>query len=292
MADAYPTGSACTHVRACGRTDLGRERQNNEDAFLVADVFGTRPTSDELSVPLNRGGAVVLAVSDGMGGEKAGEVASALTLEALGGALARLLPKAGPDVALRTSFEYANRVVTSESQKRGREGMGATLTAALISGAHVVLSTVGDSRAYLLRCGRLIQLTRDQSYAQMLVDGGMLHREDVEKFPMRNVILQAMGRAPRLSFTISDLELRRDDQLLLCSDGLSGEVKDEEIAAVLAEAQEPSAACKALVDAANAHGGRDNITVVLATVNGELLPLPAPDEPIVGTFANVVSAEG
>jgi PPM family protein phosphatase len=275
-------------LRACGRTDVGRERSNNEDAFLVAEALDARrPSSGELIVGLDEHRAVVLAVSDGMGGEAAGEVASVLALHSLHAALAHLLPSTSPDVALRGGFEFANRTVTSEGLTSGRAGMGATLTTALITASHAYLSTVGDSRAYLFRCRRLVQLTRDQSYAQLLIDGGMLRREEADRFPLRNVILQAIGRAPSLSLTINRLELRRGDRLLLCSDGLSGEVKDEDIAALMARQYTPDDTCRVLIEAANAHGGSDNITVVIASVDGEELPAPAEEDPVAGTIISI-----
>jgi serine/threonine protein phosphatase PrpC len=275
-------------LRAYGRSDIGRVRSNNEDAFLVTEVFGPRqPSGEELTVGLDERGAVALAVSDGMGGEVAGEVASALTLHSLHAALAQLLPSTSRDVALRGGFEFANRSVANEGLTSKRGGMGATLTAALITAAHAYLSTVGDSRAYLFRCGRLLQLTRDQSYVQLLIDGGMLRPEDADRFPLRNVILQAIGRAPALSIVINRLALRRGDRLLLCSDGLSGEIKDEAIAGLMAGTSALEETSRVLIEAANAAGGNDNITVVLAAVDGEALPAPSDEDPMMGTLEDL-----
>jgi PPM family protein phosphatase len=271
-------------VRVSGRTDVGRARMNNEDAFLVARARGVWPadggSSAFHSAAFHDLAPILLAVSDGMGGEHAGEIASALTLDSLQTAVAQILVTSTPDVALRGGFEFANRVVSADAVKPGRTGMGATLTAALFFHPHVYLSTVGDSRAYLMRAGRFTQLTRDQSYAQMLIDSGQLEPDKLDAFPLRNVILQAIGRAASLSLEVQRLEMRRGDRLLLCSDGLSGEVKDAEIADILAQDSDLDQTTEALIAAANDHGGNDNVTVVLAAFDGEPLALPASGDPM------------
>jgi serine/threonine protein phosphatase PrpC len=288
MVGAIHGGGSATdaHVRVSGQTDVGRERSNNEDGFLVAHAYGIR-SFDAGPVACRDETPLLLAVSDGMGGEAAGEVASALALESLRTSVAHLLLSTTPDVALRAAFEYANRSVIDAAETSARAGMGATLTAALVTSPYVHVSTVGDSRAYLLRAGRLVRLTRDQSYAQMLIDRGELRPDEVEAFPLRNVILQAIGRAPALSIIVGRLELRRGDRLLLCSDGLSGELKDEEIAAILAQDCAPDSVCEALIAAANARGGHDNITVVTAAFDGPRLAMPSADDPVVGTLVDV-----
>jgi PPM family protein phosphatase len=272
-------------ARVCGRTDLGRERSNNEDGFLVSHAYGAR-SLEAGSVVFGEESPLLLAVSDGMGGEAAGEVASALALDSLRTTVAHLLLTTTPDVALRAGFDYANRAVV-EAATSGRAGMGATLTAALVTRHEAHVSTVGDSRAYVMRAGRFVQLTRDQSYVQLLLDSGQLRRDEVNAFPLRNVILQAIGRAPALAVVVHRLELRRGDRLLLCSDGLSGELRDDEIAALIAQDQAPDKTCEALVAAANARGGHDNITVVLAAFDGRTLSLPSMEDPLVGTLVDV-----
>ena len=150
--------------------------------------------------------------------------------------------------------------------------MGATLTAVLIHGNRAYVAEVGDSRAYVLRGSLFVQLSHDQSAVQLLLDAGTLTREEAETFPYRNVILQAIGMKPSVVVALNRFTLRRGDRILLCSDGLSGPVKDDEMRSILTAAPTLDAACATLIDLANSRGGEDNITVVLAEMNGESLP--------------------
>jgi serine/threonine protein phosphatase PrpC len=151
--------------------------------------------------------------------------------------------------------------------------MGATLTAAALSGDAVALLQVGDSRAYLLRGGEIKLATKDQSLVQQLVDVGQITEEDAETHMFRNVILQALGAQSDLSPVLSRARLQRGDMLLLCSDGLSGKLRAEEMHEIITRAGgDLAAACEQLVAEANARGGEDNITVVLARFDGEDLP--------------------
>ena len=256
-----------------GCSDVGRVRKSNEDAFVIADLKETVPihaTAQPIALEVGSLG-VLLAVSDGMGGERAGEVASALTLESL----RCELPAARggtAEAALTASVEKANRRVWDAAADSNRKGMGATLTAVLIHGHRAYVAEVGDSRAYVLRGSRFCQVTHDQSYAQVLFDAGTLTREEVETFQFRNVIMQAMGTRADVVVALNRFTLRRGDRLLLCSDGLTGKVKDEEIRGVLLSTPGLDAACTTLVELANARGGEDNITVVVAEMSGEGLP--------------------
>jgi serine/threonine protein phosphatase PrpC len=155
--------------------------------------------------------------------------------------------------------------------------MGATLTAVFVRAGRAYIAEVGDSRAYLLRAGQIVQLTHDQSMVQLLVDSGIIGREDASQSPMRNVILQAMGHQRDLKVALGKLELRDRDCLILCSDGLTGHVSDEEIREVVRQAQRPDLAAEKLVALANERGGKDNITVIVAGIGGSLAP-PALDE--------------
>jgi serine/threonine protein phosphatase PrpC len=146
--------------------------------------------------------------------------------------------------------------------------MGATLVAALVAGTQAWVANVGDSRAYVLRGDEFVQVTKDQSMLQSLIDAGVLTPEQIAKFPNRNVILQAVGQSQDLQVPVSRLELRRHDLLLLCSDGLWEELDDETIRTILATTPELGLARDRLIAAANEHGGHDNITVVLASVTG------------------------
>jgi protein phosphatase len=158
--------------------------------------------------------------------------------------------------------------------------MGATLTAVLIHRKRAYVAEVGDSRAYVLRGSRFVQVTRDQSLAQRLLDSGEITREQVETFPQRNRILQAIGTEPSVTVALNRFTLRRGDRILLCSDGLSGMVKDEEIRGILLTVPDLDAACARLIDMANANGGGDNVTVVLAEMGGLGLPALAGEEQV------------
>lgn len=253
-----------------GCSDIGMVRSNNEDAFVVADLMVERPLhhmSQPLELKLGIRG-VLLAVADGMGGEQAGEVASALSLHAL-----RLEIPAGVggtvDAALAAAVESANQHVWQAATDTGKKGMGATLTAVLIHGNLAVVAEVGDSRAYVLRGSRLVQLTRDQSYAQLLFDSGAISREQADRFQYKNIILQALGAKPNVTVAMNRFVLRRGDRILLCSDGLTNKVSDEEIRDTLVTTAGLDAACGKLVELANMRGGEDNVTVVLAEATGE-----------------------
>lgn len=271
-------------LTAFGLTDPGRVRKNNEDAFLVAHLVnvaeGVAPT-EEVSFDA-RAHAVVLAVSDGMGGADAGEVASALVVQSLRDAM---MSAAGDwDEATKQAVEKANRAVWDAAKEPGKRGMGATVTAVCVHDTQAHIAEVGDSRAYLLRNGRIRQVTRDQSFVQFLVDSGALKPEEAEKYPMKNVVLQAMGQRPDVQVALGRLELRRGDRLLLCSDGLSGMVKAPEMRDALERATSLEQACRDLIALANERGGEDNITVVIAEVTGEGLAIPREAETLTQTF--------
>lgn len=271
------TGSG-VRLGVFGRTDVGKLRKGNEDAFVIADLSVPTPlyaTPQPLALEVGPSG-VLLAVSDGMGGAQAGEVASALALHSL-----RQSMSAGAggtaEAALQASVEHANQKVWQASALPGHKGMGATLTAVLLHGNRAYVAEVGDSRAYLLRGDRFVQLTRDQSALQAMLDAGTLTRESADDFPYKNVILQAIGTTSKVVVALNRFSLRRGDCILLCSDGLSGPVKDEEIQRIVIGAPTLDAACNTLIDLANSRGGDDNITVVLAQMDGEGLPAPDGD---------------
>jgi serine/threonine protein phosphatase PrpC len=265
-------------------------RTNNEDAFVVSDLTAASSIHGMTSSVLLEAGdrGVLLAVSDGMGGEKAGEVASALVLHALRQGMSTVTAT-NAEVALRAAVERANQQVWTAASVEGRAGMGATLTAVLVLGTNAHIAEIGDSRAYLLRAGRLVQLTKDQSYVQELVDKGALTRAQADTCEYKNVILQAMGVKPDVVVALNRLPLRRHDRLLLCSDGLSGKLSDEEMQrAVLASASLESA-CAQLIELSLQRGGEDNITVVLAEVDGEGLPAQiASDQLSLGTLQALI----
>ncbi len=262
------------HLTVFGRTDVGTVRDLNEDGFVIVNLRKS-PAVHSMLRPIELhvdDFGVLLAVSDGMGGARAGEVASALTLHAL-----RTELPAGvggtAETALIAGVESANRrVYQAAAIGTERHGMGATLTAVLVHGGRAFVAQIGDSRAYALRGARLVRLTCDQSYVQVLLDQGALTHEAAEKFEHKNIILQAMGVGPTVVVALSRFTLRQGDLLLLCSDGLSNEVTDEQIRQVLVTHTSVDAGCKRLIELANLHGGADNITVVLAEVQGSGLP--------------------
>jgi len=258
-----------------GMTDVGRVRQNNEDAFIVADLTTSEriyAMADGVTRDVGARG-VLVAVSDGMGGAQSGEVASSLALRSV-----RLGMDAGSSdgaaAALKTSVEGANKNVWDFAHASGKEGMGATLTAMLVHEHRAYIAEIGDSRAYLLRGARFAQLTRDQSYVQLLVDQGVLTPGQADESEYKNVILQAIGLRPELAVEMSAVQLGQHDRVLLCSDGLSNQLSDDEMHAILAGAT-VDAACRALVAAANARGGEDNITAVVLDVAIEAEASPA-----------------
>lgn len=273
-------------LTVAARTDIGQVRRVNEDAFLVADAAGLAldPSPGVRRFEVGPRGAL-LAVSDGMGGHKAGEVASALTLASLHRALAGTAgqPDADPVVLVDRAVEAANRDVYQAALAPGREKMGATLTAILVDEAGAHIAEIGDSRAYLIRGGVIQQVTRDQSYVQVLLEAGAIAPEEAPRSPMRNIILQAMGQQPSVAAALGRLALRRRDCLLLCTDGLSGALTDDELRDVVLASPSLDAACERLVALANERGGKDNITVLLAGVGGDLPP-PAPGESIDDTL--------
>jgi serine/threonine protein phosphatase PrpC len=273
------TQPSATHeieLQVVGRTDIGNVRPKNEDSFVVTDLTGrtlidTGAASGRFDVG-ERG--VLLAVSDGMGGERAGEVASALVVHTLARAM-RATPASTPsEERLHEAVKMAHEKVWKTSQEEHLR-MGATLTAIYVHGKTAWIAEVGDSRAYLVRAGKIAQLTKDQSVVQRLLDTGALSPEEAAHSPFRGTILQAMGHQPDVGIALGRIELRARDCLVICSDGLTTHLSDEDIGNVVLSSRDLGAACDELVDLANSRGGYDNITVVLGGVDG---PIPAPRE--------------
>lgn len=283
--------AAGVYLRVAARSDVGRVRVANEDAYAVLDL-SARAVADPAYARVEvGGGGVLLAVADGMGGADAGDVASALVVETLGRLLAETPPGTPPDVALERAVQRTHRVVWDAGVRAGQRGhrrMGATLTAVLVqrdpdsAGGVAWFAEVGDSRAYVVRDGRIKQLTHDQSMVQVLVDAGVMPPENIDASPFRNVILQAMGHQEQLDVAIGRLHLRWHDCLLLCSDGLTSCVSATEIEQTIVQAPRLDAAADRLVALANERGGEDNVTVVIAGVGGAV-ELAKPDEAIEDT---------
>jgi len=279
-------------VELHARTDVGLVRPNNEDNFLILDVGrGVYWTAaDGARVPEGGGrfevgaSGLVLAVSDGMGGALAGEVASHLAVTTVARLMHRFDARA-PYVQfpfserLRLALEQANRLIYEKGQEHPElAGMGATFTAAAYHQGWLYLGQVGDSRAYLIRAGRIRQLTKDQSLVHRLVEAGFLTEEQAERHIYRNVILQALGAHPHTVIVMDRVEMRRGDRVLLCSDGLSSKVAAAEMQEIVLGAATVADATEALVQLAKERGGDDNITVLLAAFDGEVLPDPREGE--------------
>ena len=228
-------------------TDVGRARSGNEDSYFC--------------------GRTVLAVADGLGGHQGGEVASAAAVEPLAALDGREFAEPGEAAeALAAAIREGNAAILERAAgDPGLWGMGTTVTAAALAGErHLQLAHVGDSRAYLLRDGSLEQLTTDHTVVGELVRRGRLTPEQAAIHPERSILTRAVGLDPRVPVDTPDpVELRDGDQVMLCSDGLTEAVDDDRIAELLSADADGEAACRSLIDAANAAGGPDNITVVL-----------------------------
>lgn len=269
-------------------THPGKVRKNNEDAYLLSAIDGDEPIINGPARSLKVGDSgLLVAVADGMGGAAAGEVASREGLAAVSlflfGHWGRLASTKDRESALLEALETAvekasDAVLRYSDDDRTARGMGSTLTAAVIWNGSAYVAQIGDSRAYLLRQGVLHQITEDQTLVNDLVAQGSLTREQARTHPQRNMITQALGSPQPLRVVLSRLALRRGDRLLCCSDGLHGEVTDPQIQELLNQGLSPRRSLELLVDEALAHGGRDNITGALLTLNDPGLPLPKPGE--------------
>ena len=265
------------------RSDIGRVRERNEDAFLVADLVAGEITPGRGAVRFEVGTrGALLAVSDGMGGQKGGDVAAAMSLASVHRALADGLTGRDSDRVIQ-AVQQANLDVQAAGQRPSLANMGATMTAVLFHETSAFIAEVGDSRAYLLRAGELRQITHDQNFAQALLDAGLLSPEAARASPLRHMLVQAIGHTSELQVAVAELSLRQRDCLLLCSDGLTSKLTDDDIRDVILGAPALHAACDRLVAMANARGGEDNITAVLAGVTGDL-PAATRDERISDTY--------
>jgi serine/threonine protein phosphatase PrpC len=237
-----------TVLRAGLATDIGRARHTNEDRAAASDTL--------------------FAVADGMGGARGGEVAARLAIETLQTVYAR-----NPTIAgLREAFVAANAAIWEQSLRVDElRGMGTTMTAAGLTvgadGRDVIgLANVGDSRAYLMSGGVVRQITADHSLAEERVRHGEMTEAEAEVHPHRHILTRALGVAPEVDVDLWELHVHTGDRLLLCSDGLTNEVGIDQISQVLQSVRDPRKAARALVDRANAHGGSDNVTVVVVDV--------------------------
>ncbi len=249
-------------VEAFGLTDVGKKRKHNEDAFAL---------------DLNDG---LFIVADGMGGHAAGEVAARITVETIGEFIAATRQKEEAtwpfkynhalhfnSNRLAIAIEKANeRVMAAVAAQPWLKGMGTTVVAGLLNEKVLSLAHVGDSRAYLFRDGSLRRLTDDHSWVHEQVAAGILTEDEAKSHPLKNVVTRALGGGASVSPDLQELSFSAGDRYLLCSDGLTTMLSDEEIEQAVADHEDPQELCRALVDVANEKGGVDNITVVIARV--------------------------
>ena len=227
------------------RTDVGSVREQNEDSLIV-------------NPPL-------FVVADGMGGHAAGEGASEIAVNTI----QELAPDHADAEALGHAVEEANRdIINAALAGEGREGMGTTVTAAILERDKLVIAQVGDSRAYLLHNGELTQLTRDHSLMANMIEAGQITPEEARFHPNRSVITRALGNDPDTLPDLYEINVEDGDRLLLCSDGLYSMLEDDEIAAVMRRVSDPQRCASTLVNGAIAAGGHDNITVIVADAEG------------------------
>jgi len=241
-----PDSAKSIALEAAALTHVGQVRTGNEDSFgycLDAGVF---------------------AVCDGMGGAAAGEIASRIAVDALIERLCAVTSREDRAAALEESIAAANRLVFAQAtQDAELRGMGTTLVVVTIQDGHALIGHVGDSRCYLFRAAQLTRQTNDHSLVDEQVRLGQMTQEDADRSPLRNVITRAIGTQTTVEPDITDLALESGDVLLLCSDGLTREVPEEGIAAILSHTGTIDQRCQQLIDAANAAGAHDNVTAIL-----------------------------
>ena len=272
-------GDVSVHVFA--KTDVGRTREHNEDTFLVADLTEMNASLHpevRTHKPGKRGS--LFMVADGMGGAAAGEIASAMATDAVLKEIEkrwRQAPHEDSETfarALKAAAESANsKIHRYAAEHPENRGMGTTATIAGFLGDTLYLVQVGDSRAYLVRDGTARQITKDQSLMQRLVEAGELTPEEAEVSERRNIILQALGPEPLVKVDLTHQQVRRNDVLVLCSDGLSGQMRADDIARIVTGTDDLEIACRRMIDLANENGGPDNITVVVVRFDGDGLEI-------------------
>lgn len=254
------TGADPFRLGACGLSDVGRVRETNEDAFSVSEQQG------------------LFIVSDGIGGARAGSLASAMTVQALplqisAERLARdVVTPVGAQSAvigeLVSAIGFVNDMLLDKTRDHPEvKGLGATVVVGLYAGDGVLaLAHLGDSRAYLMRRGYLERLTSDHSVPEMLFQVGHINRRQLRRHPSRHVLTRHIGNVDCPPADAVLLPMQPGDRILLCTDGLTGMLKDREIGTILWETEDGEAACRLLIDRANEAGGRDNITAVIVDV--------------------------
>ena len=276
-----PLSQTRLRTSSAAATDLGRRRSGNEDCYRLWEADPGAPDR-----PADR----LLVVCDGMGGSNAGEVASHMAADTVVREFAAS-PANDPAAALTHAVEVANTEIWDLSRTRtDLNGMGTTCTAVAVRGGDVLVAHVGDSRAYLVRAHRATQLTTDHSLVAQLVARNQLSPEEARHDPRRNVVTRSVGVAPDVEVDIVTLEapLQGGDTLVICSDGLHGQVSDDEIAGS-AMADSLDEACRSLIELANERGGPDNITVAMLRVSNHDA---RPSNPLVRLWRALVGWSG
>lgn len=240
-------------MRFAAGTDRGLVRDSNEDSYKI--------------IPESSQNSYVYIIADGMGGHNCGEVASRMAVDFISNYVQkdgnRLFSSQNIEEKLKKLVEDTNTTVFETSLKNPEaSGMGTTLTMAVIAGEKATVAHVGDSRLYLMRDEIIQQITEDHTYIWELIKKGSLTREEAEVHPRKHVITRAIGSSPDLEVDMLTLEIQDEDILLLCTDGLTNMIGDDEIYRILKD-NEPEAACEGLIEAAKSKGGEDNITVIV-----------------------------
>jgi protein phosphatase len=247
-------------ILAAGNTDVGCVRKHNEDSFFADEALG------------------LFMVADGLGGHAAGEVASRIVVETAARFIGQTIEKDrtwpveyNPALSydgnrLKVALLLADRAIAEDIRHNPeRETMGSTAVAALLHEATVTLAHVGDSRAYILNATGIRQVTRDHSWVAEQVANGILTASEARVHPFRNVITQALGNGGELDVEVQELTLSKSDRLLLCSDGLSGMIGDQQIWDIVEQSENLASAVETLISTARDHGGEDNITAILVS---------------------------
>lgn len=236
-----------------GRTDVGVVRSGNEDAFLMVPDAG------------------IFIVADGMGGHAAGEVASEMSVQIVGRSLENIVGRPDAEAAetIRKGIVDANAAIFQRTLvEQDKRGMGTTVTAMVINGERYMIGQVGDSRAYLLRDGQLLQVTKDHSYVQEQVDAGYLTPAQARTHPYSNVITRCVGANSDVAPDVYGGTLHGSDLFLLASDGLTGMLEDEDLVTILTSGRSPGELVDKLISEANRRGGLDNVTVIIVRIDG------------------------
>jgi protein phosphatase len=267
-------------VSVFGTSDVGRVRKNNEDNFVVCNL-----TTGEVGlVPPIRSHQLgprgsLFMVADGMGGEASGEVASQICTATVPKRLYENLKSLGTVsetnfvLLIREAIEYANQIIFQKAQSSPvYRGMGTTTTAAALFGPYLFVAQVGDSRAYLIRNKEITQLTRDQTFLNYLKDIGAELPADPEKDSRKSILTQAVGTSETLDVKVTYTKVRQGDGILICSDGMYNMVPQPEILEAVNSGAPLPDKCKSLIDKALAHGGTDNVTVIMSEFTGPGLP--------------------